>query len=300
MIFSDYLNVSMQEEGYYGALEELAPLFLSLGIHKVSDTLWRPHSGHGAVKTNQTSRVNTISASGGVLALLRQSGYFASYLSILGQFPHRVTTLHAAQDFPVAAGPVIRKFDKALRKGSVRFNGRVVNPEKGYSPILTMNRDRELSGSIYVGAKSKSIQTAALMVYDKQKEQWDKFNREIPPTLRYEVKVGRKAGATLRDAHDPTVLFWHFTRGILDAPPGTPAWTPHGEGFDLPPRVAQLPASIIKRAISDQGVIDGLLRTAESMGAHGLGYLLRQVQARYVAITDQQHDPDSDDVWCGL
>ena len=296
MIFSDYLNVSLPEEGYYGALEELAPLFLSLGIHQVSESLWRPVSGHGTVKANQSPRVNTISCSGGILGLLRQSGYFSSYLSILGQFPHRVTTLHAANDFPQDAGPVIRRFDKSLRKGKVRFNGRKVNPETGYSPILTLNRGGELTGSIYVGAKSKSIQTAALMVYDKQKEQWGKFNREIPPTLRYEVKVGRKAGATLRDAHDPTNLFWHFTRDILEAPPGTPAWEPHAEGFDLPPRIAQLPASIIKRALVDKGVLDGLLHTAESMGTHGLDYLVCQVRTRYSQITDQPDDVPSEDV----
>ena len=102
-----------------------------------------------------------------------------------------------------------------------------------------------------------------------------------PDCLRYEVTVTGKMGPTLRDAADPTALFWHFAGGtLLPAPDNVPAWCGHGEGFKVDRVVDLLPFQALQRRIECSPEVEDLVMLADRLGPSGASTLNRLLTQR--------------------
>ena len=153
----------------------------------------------------------------------------------------------------------------------------------------TQRRDDLETGTIYVGPKS--VQVSGLKVYDKSKEQFDKFRREIPSTLRWELKLGRKSRVSLQNAWEPDPVFWHFMSRLLPAPNGVPKWEPHGLDFTLDSRVPLLPAESMKRLVESSDLVPRLLTLCDQVGPEGFNHLVRLLSNAHESRTVNKHAP---------
>jgi len=275
---ADWLTVTMSEEHATECLEEITPHLGTLGLINAYQGLYKFATGGTLLigSCGHGSNAHVVGASGGFLSALRAHALYDTYLSIIGSHPHRVTRLDVAHDVLCDAPAQVLQFDRNVRKDKYKLNGRKINLETGYKPILNLDRHGARSGTVYIGPKSP--QKAALKVYDKSKEQWDRYKREIPQTLRWELKLGRKSEVTLRDAWEPDPVFWHFMSDVLPTPNGVPSWSPHGEDYTLPPRVTLLPAESLKRLVESSDIVDRMFALTDKIGPNGFNYLVRVLQ----------------------
>lgn len=230
--------------------------------------------GEGVLKIDQKRQWGRVSASGRVLETLRCAGKFLDYLSALSDAPHSVTRLDAALDVDVDAPPIIAdlfarypKVCPLLRKGV------------GVEMQLATREDGAATGTFYAGHRAHV--KASARVYDKQWEMLRKHGVEIPPRTRYEVTARREMGVTLRDAAEPTGIFWHIASpALLPRPEGVPEWSPHGEGWIAPPRAEILPAAVMKRRVEESAEIGALEALADRCGPEGRTILLGLLRRR--------------------
>ncbi len=90
------------------------------------------------------------------------------------------------------------------------------------------------------------------------------------PLYRIEMRVKSKIGATLRDAWDPTCLFYHLASpALIAAPPNIQHWESGAMGFDLPPRVERTPAERMAMLLGASADVRRLLELADACGPHG-------------------------------
>ena len=103
--FTDYLNVTTPFDIGAEVCDKLLPVIESIGpmsevdhgVYRLFDERLKPT---GAVfKFKKRGKVHVISASGMALAALRSTGNYSNYLRELSFFPHRVSMLHATQDY---------------------------------------------------------------------------------------------------------------------------------------------------------------------------------------------------------
>ncbi|HDY5456252.1 hypothetical protein [Pseudomonas aeruginosa] len=119
-------------------------------------------------------------------------------------------------------------------------------------------------------------------VYDKAFEALQKRGEILPPTARVEVTAaGGDCGATLRDAAEPTALFWHIASpAILTRPEGIPVWSPNSDiGWQLV-RLDISPAEVLKRRVANATMLDALADVADEIGPEGRKYLLGLLRDR--------------------
>ena len=276
---ADYLSVTMSEENCHAVVDELTPILAHLGIASAYEGLYKLHTG-GTLKTGRSrGPAHHVSASGDFLNALRGYNLWAEYLMILGARPCRVTRLDIAQDYQCDAPVELRKFRKKVEAGKVSLTRRKLDLQTQYNAIMSLNRYGEESGTVYIGPRS--VQVAGLKVYDKAKQQYDKFGRDMPPTLRWELKLGRKAGLSLRDAYEPDPVFWHYMSDLLPAPDGVPAWVPNDDKLSLPTRTKLLPAESLKRLVESSDSFARAFTLADMIGAHGMDYFVRLLTELY-------------------
>lgn len=140
--------------------------------------------------------------------------------------------------------------------------------------------DGKETGTWYAGRRTRARYTAR--VYDKAWEALQKRGELMPPTARVEVTAaGGDSGATLRDAAMPAALFWHIASpSLLDAPEGTPVWTPNQDlGWTAPTRDFD-PAALLRRRVESFALLDALALVADELGPNGRDYLLHLIEAR--------------------
>lgn len=275
----DYLSVTMSEESCDATLDALTPILAQLGIASAYEGIYKLHTG-GVLKTGATrGPAHMVSASGDFLRALQAHNLWEEYLTVVGTQPHRVTRMDIAQDVACDAPVAIQKFKRRVESGKVSLTRKKLNLQTQYNSILSHDRYGVESGTIYIGPRS--VQVAGLRVYDKAKEQYDKFKREMPPTLRWELQLGRKAGLSLRDAYDPDPIFWHYMASVLPAPDGVPSWTPFDGELALPSRVTLLPAESMRRLVESSDVFSRLFALSDLVGAHGLEHLLMLITKRH-------------------
>lgn len=234
---------------------------------------------HGYIKLDSSSMFSRVSASGRALAHFRAQGIFMEYLDILASEPHRVTRLDAALDIPRDGANVIKEFKKKYPSGSAPLGRK--NLKMNF--ITGFRSDGKESGSCYFGQRTKARQTAR--VYDKALEALDKRGEQMPPTTRYEVTAKGerdRPSPTLRDAAEPTSIFWHIASPtLLKAPKGIKPWiSGDGESWKLK-RPELLPAEIVERKIEFSAELDTIAAIASQMGSGGLQYMLRQIAKKY-------------------
>lgn len=269
MPFCDHLAVTFHRER--NPLGSLRSLLSDAGAIAVDDRTYR--AGEGTVKLYVTYGVLYCSASGSALAHLRARGLFMDWLSIIGDWPHRVTRLDVAHDVLRDGADAIDELRSWYPSGHVNLGRKALRVKLE----LAIRDDGRETGTFYVGHRSKARATAR--VYDKRQERLDRAGITGPHRTRYEVTVKQDYGATLRDASEPARLFWHVASpALLGAPGDVPAWTPDWScGWKSDPRPDLLPSEVLDRRLSNSAELSLLLSLADEMGPEGRVRLVRRI-----------------------
>jgi len=272
--FCDYLSVTYHPEDHPSSR---VCLFLAEhGAELACEGLYRLGDG-GTVKVGRMYGSQRVSASGAALEYLRGKGAYMDYLSILSEAPHRVTLLDAARDYPVDAPPVLAALQRRYKGSPVYLTRKGV----GWKVLLSERpSDGAVTGTFYAGHDGSARVSAK--VYDKQEEARIKRGKLLPPTTRYEVRVKKDTGITLRDAAEPERLFWHYASpSLLAAPDDVPPWSADwSQGWSAGPRPEFLPAELLARRVSSSPELDLLLSIADEMGPGGRVWLARRLMDR--------------------
>lgn len=269
----DYLSVTMSGESNMSVLDDLTPILGNLGVSSAIGGLYKLHTG-GTLKTGPTrGSAHHVSASGGFLEALRAQGLWATYLSVLGDVPHRITRMDVAYDVLCDAPKHLLRFKRKVEAGKVSLTRKKLNLRTEFKAIVSRDQFGNESGTVYVGPKK--TQTAGLRVYDKSKEQYDRHGYLLPSTLRWELVLGRKSRVSLRDAWEPDPVFWHYMKDLLPCPAGVPEWRPYGGELSLPARATLLPAVSMKRLVESSDAVSRLLHLADLSGPNGFDLLVR-------------------------
>lgn len=181
-----------------------------------------PHLTTGNCFIEERKKFTRIELSGRMLSELRQRGILRDALMVLGKYPHHVTRLDATKDYYCDASPVIKRL---WRKHPKSLN--LTRKAQKTSVYLGTRFDGKISGSFYVGERTKSRVKA--LVYDKQHERYGK-GEAIGATTRYEMKfTGKDYGMTLKDAENPTEIFWAHSQPLGIKPDvSLQGWEPFG------------------------------------------------------------------------
>jgi hypothetical protein len=284
--FCDYLNVSFPFESSGLLLSELEAFFPSVGPYQSSeDGTTRFISPltlkvTGTIKARRRAKVLIVSASGGVLRDMRDKGVFGEYLAILASYPHRVTMLHATADYAVDSPPqVISEVKAAAFAGDISLTRKRVQP--GNCKAFTgQDSDGLETGTIYLGQRANADVWAK--VYDKRYQQQSLGFADPGPIVRVEVAVQSDVGATLRDAYEPTAIYFHFAgRSLVSTPPDAPEWIAHGEGFTLPKSAALEASEKVSRLVESSYDLGRLIELAiEAYGERAADELCREIRGR--------------------
>ncbi len=216
--FCDWLDLTFSPTE---SLDWLDGLLSSLGASSTEPGVYLTPPG-GVIKHQNGKRWQRLSVSGGSLMALRSMGLFSEFLRHVSGHPHKVTRLDAALDLPVDAAFIVSElWNKYRGTRGVWLNA--LNAVDA-STILGPRFDGVETGTFYAGNRRKNKITAR--VYDKQHEVYDRRKVLIDSRVRYEVTV-KTDQPTLRDAEDPTGIFWHYASpALLPAPDDVPPWSP--------------------------------------------------------------------------
>jgi len=301
---SDYFCVSAPTEAFDDLVGDVLAILDPLtGSHEAPGLYRLLDAPGGSVKYGRRHQVGTIGFSGAVLSLLRSRRVFNELLFAIGYHEHRVTGLHVAQDYHVPAAPYVRH---AYREGNAR---RVFLTRKAVRTVSRVARQAIYeptieTGTCYLGTRGASVM---LTCYDKRNEMLSAVLENQPHAsaaflgffdpghlLRYELKLGRNVGMTLRDVADPLAVFWHHLRdsGLpLACPEGVPDWQPMSEGYVLPPRPEKLPWQQMQLIVDNSPDVERAVKLAAAAGRAGPAMLVSMLQKRVQAILEAVDRP---------
>lgn len=271
-VFTDYLHVTVPYE-LSGGLREA--VLEACGHDGVDERPGAPGvydmyaGGGGTMLVLRRGPVVIVGLSGSTIKVMRDLKVFNDVLWVFADYPHKVTHLDAAYDIAIEAPPVLDGLFEEFKATGVRLGKRPAPVSKTGWKIGLSGAE---TGTIYIGGRQAEIRAR---VYDKRQEQVDRKFSDPGPMLRYELVLTNKAAAmSLRDAADPTELFWHFIGGrLLPRPPGVAPWVPGGVGFDLPRRRAVEPSERLERFVSDNATLRRGLVLADACGPRGREYM---------------------------
>lgn len=275
---ADFLNVTVPTEHADSVLAEILPLFSLLGLsgERFGKVLCHRTEEGGTFRFEDKDRFWMFGASGSALATLRAAELFPSYLGAFASVPHRVTRLDVAMDTGAPAHHVIKPlYDRAHSTDGIRLTRKRVRPSTA-KWITSRDPEGNDSGTLYLGGRTAEVRAK---VYDKRLEQFEKRGTLLPHFwTRYEVTVTGKAGASLRDAHSPTALFWHYMHDVMgcDRPSEVPEWIPCDGGYNLPAKVSLLPAELLMRRLERSAEVEQWVALADQLGPHGRAWLVKQ------------------------
>lgn len=240
-VFADDLRVTVPHEAWTAISGEVASVCEDAGMGPaVSTDLKTLHVVEGGVvRTERMRMVRSVVASGQALARLRAVGLYGRFLAAISAVPHRVTGLHATADVADDASPRLAAvLDRSRSPDGLRAGRKAISARSIERHLREIEGGVD-SGTVYCGTRHAEIRP---VVYDKRLERLDKGYPDPGPLTRYELRL-RNVGATLRDVHDPTAIFWHYMApDFLPRPEGVADWVAHGEGFVLPRVEPLLPA----------------------------------------------------------
>jgi hypothetical protein len=282
-VFCDDLRVTVPVESWLDLEEPLHGVLSDAGLApEFRDDKRRQWRLDGGTVRSETFRVvRAISASGQALGRMRMLGLLGRFLSTLGSVPNKVTGLHATLDRAEATPPVFDRLMAQAASAAGLRAGRKRIPVSDLQRYIIRLSDGTDTGSMYCGPKSNEIRP---VVYDKRQERMDKGLPDLGYDLtRYELRL-RGVGATLRDAHDPTSIFWHYMApDFLPAPASVVPWVAHGEGFAVDHPAALSPVERLQRRFVDSSDVADLIRLAASFDG-GVDYLCHQIRKRAQAV----------------
>jgi hypothetical protein len=274
--FADWLQLTTPLGELPFLRDRVVELLEDVGASHEAEDLYRLGAG-GSLQFGQYGLVGKLGVSGEACASLRTVGAWGELLAVCGEAPHRVTRLDATLDVLEDARPVVRRLARLGRQGKLRITRKALRPEhvteyRGSYP------DGTISGTVYLGSRHADVRP---VVYDKRLERVSKDFPDPGPCTRYEIRIRRGAGVTLRDAWDPTTVFWHFASpGLLQAPEGVSSWEPHAEGFDVPSREPFSPGERVVRLMQDSRDFQRLARIVADAPPNDRSALLNMIRVR--------------------
>lgn len=282
-VFCDDLRVTVPAEAWVDLEDVLHGVLSDAGMAPEFKDDKRRHwrLEGGLVRSEAFRMVRAVSASGQALARMRGLGLLGRFLSTLGSVPNKVTGLHATMDRQEPTAPVFeRLMEKAASAEGLRA-GRKRIPVSDLQRYVIRLHDGTDTGSMYCGPKTNEIRP---VVYDKRQERLDKGLPDLGYDLtRYELRL-RDVGATLRDAYDPTSIFWHYMApDFLQAPADVSPWVSRGEGFAIDHPEPLMPAQRLQRRFDGSADVADLIRLAGSFHG-GVDYLCTLIRKRADAV----------------
>lgn len=279
-VFCDHLSVTTPVDDWPAMRDDLAPIFDSIGASLEYDTdgesLWR--TGTGTCKAKRYGLVTMLSATGAFLVGLRAADFFGAYLLAIGSHPHSVTRLDASMDVKQDTAPVIAAVvDKVASEEGLRVTRKRVRPAD-CSRFVHRRADGQDTGTVYLGPKDADVRPC---IYDKQQERLDKGLCDVGPLTRFECRIRKGMGPTLRDAYEPTAIFWRFMGEVLPVPANAPTWASSEVGFVLPTRVMDNAAQRLVRRLDASADLRDMIRLAREVGPFGLSFLQSRIAELY-------------------
>ena len=273
-VFADFLSVTFNPDHF--DVGNLRLLLLGCGYEHLDSSsslilFNRPNDPlSGLIRVEAKFNHVRISASGKALAYLRKLQQYENYLLHLSEFPHRITRLDTTMDSP-------RDFPSICRSISRHYpDDRVCLSRKATKITYNLSKrdDGLRSGSLYMGNTRDKLQ---IIIYDKALEMLDKLGLSMPPTSRYEMRFNSSFNLTLRDALDPTELFWSYSDMVLlKKPSSVPERTPTGDldGWSRD-NCPALPFSKLSDYIDHSAALDSMITLADALGSSGRTILER-------------------------
>lgn len=278
-VFCDDLRVTVPSDNWHDVRDAVQPVLDTLGavVEYQSDekTGWRYDGG-----TAQAKRVGVVwslSASGQMLAGLRLRSLYGQFLAAIGSSPHKVTGLHATMDVKAATPPVIEELlAKVVSDNGLRLSRKRIALSQ-VERRLQRQVDGSDTGTIYLGSKAAEVRAA---VYDKRAERIAKGLPDLGYDLtRFELRL-RGVGASLRDAAEPTSIFWHYMApDVLPIPDDVSPWESHALGVELNWPEPASPAERLKKRVLCSEDLASIVRLAKSFPG-GDGLLLSLLRSR--------------------
>jgi hypothetical protein len=282
--FCDYLNVSVPLDVGELLARALCPVLDQVGASEQPGCpgLWNLISCGGTFRYRHRGTVGIISASGAALQALRERRLFADYLSIIGEFPHRVTMLHATADYFLPAPPLINDLYSSAKAGGVQLTRKAIDVHDVRALLACDLSGSGLdTGTVYLGNRRNSDVWAK--VYDKRQEMVSRGRSDPGPLIRVEVAVKSEVGATLHDAQDPRSLFFRYAGpALVQRPKDCGVWVAHGEGFtSAPRREVLMHARLVSRMDASGDFAYVCARALDEWGQAGRSILARMIEARF-------------------
>lgn len=274
----DYLNITVPETDAPDPERAIRSILAEVGAVSVKAGLWKLPGKWGSFKLEPAGRVRRFSASGGVLDAVRVAGLYGSYLASFQDVPHRVTLMDIAHDVPDVNAPavVMALKDRIVSGPGVGLTRKRLKPGQFHFELGVDHAGRE-TGTVYLGQRTAEVRAK---VYDKGHQMRSTGRGDPGDLVRYELTVTSKIGISLRDASVPGPVFWHFMRHLLPPPGDFGAWEPGGLGYDLPAKVALLPAEALRRKVENSAELESWGALADSLGPQGRVWLLGLLRKR--------------------
>lgn len=232
--FCDYLTVTMPAYALQSVTPSLQELFETAGMTSFDDgSTYLIDGNTGAFKLKTNPRYITLSASGGILEHFRNLKLFDQYITILNEHPHKITRLDATADYFVTYAPdVIQQFKIASNASKIVLTRKELSPSDIHY-FLGSNEHGHETGTIYLG--DRKTHSVYGKIYDKSFERTSKGYTSPGQTVRVELTLKADTGISLRDAHNPENVFYHYaSRSLVMPPPHFIGWKPNVTGFELP------------------------------------------------------------------
>lgn len=275
----DYLTVTVPQDSADQTYKDFMAIVSSCGgvqRRVPPDSDWQIFSvgSSGAMKVIPKGDILIFSSSGDALRVMREKGVYTDYLWSFAEVPHRVTSMDIAHDVSVYTPPVLRSlWRKAHSKTGIHLSRKRVPSKNVVHHVNKGAFDGARTGTLELGGRKSEVHCK---VYDKRQERFTNAGIDLGHWLtRYELTLTSKMGITLRDAHIPDPVFWHFMREVISPGTDIDPWSPCEGGFDLPPKVASLPAARLKARLESSAEFLSWVALADEIGPSGRQYLSR-------------------------
>jgi hypothetical protein len=228
---------------------------------------------HGVIRIDTEAKWHRVSASGKVLAYLRSTDCYGEYLHLLSEVPHSVTRLDAACDYNLDTPAILRSLDRHFPDDRINFGRKALTITR----LLSKRSDKKLTGTWYAGHRQKAKVSAR--VYDKANEVAEKQGLYLlTHSTRVEFTARKAFGACLRDAFDPTSIYYAMgDPALMQTPDGVLPWEPLAEftAWSSPDFDDPLPYEVFKRRVERSSEIDHLAELAAELGLVGVKLAVR-------------------------
>lgn len=231
----------------------------------------------GLLRFSQRPGIAIASASGVVLAALREAGALLDYCTAVASVvSFNVTHVDVASDELCDVPGVLEAEYLRLASTGVNLTRKRIGPGH-VRKLFSRGVDGRDTGSVMIGNRGTSRVSAIL--YDRQHDAISKGKPDPGLLLRREIRVGLP-GLSLHDVIDPAPLFYHLASpGLVPWPTGMRDWLPRGEGFtvDRPRRDAM---EKIQRLVERSTDLQRLFDLADQLPGEGIDVLVHVIRAQ--------------------